>query len=127
MNRTVAVMAGLALGALVSPHSIAAQVAPPRLRFSPPAFSLLLQPHSRLLVPPQALFRAPQTATVECPMPVAVPDLGGVERMPVARVDTTGHFIRIAPIPCVNPLGPQSAPLPTTAVPRPPAPRLPPN
>ncbi len=39
-----------------------------------------------------------------CPMPVLIPDLSRVERMPVAPTPARGHFIQVVPPGCVNPL-----------------------
>jgi hypothetical protein len=37
-------------------------------------------------------------------MPVFIPDLSRVERMPVAPTDAAGHYIQVVPPGCVNPL-----------------------
>ncbi len=131
MNRTAAMLASFALAALIGPAAADAQITALQLRLTPFGSSLRLQPQLPLGGLPRVAVQAPRSSGVECPMPVAVPNLGGVERMPVAHVDTIGHFIRIAPVQCTNPLGPQSGPpfsaMPPTRVIRLPVRRLPHN
>ena len=64
------------------------------------------------------------TSVRQCPMPVAVPDLSRSERMPVAPTDARGHYIRVVPPGCVNPLFHRPAPGPAESLPRSPSPFL---
>jgi hypothetical protein len=118
MRMTVATHAIVVLGLLVSPRPAPAQVEPFKLRFRAPEFSLRLGPQRSLAALPHAVAQAGGAVVVECPMPVFVPDLSHVERMPVARLDPPGHALRIAPIRCVNPLGPQAGAARPTAQPQ---------
>ena len=107
MNRTFVAVAALSVLSILGARSIAAQVQPLQLPFAPPPFTLSLRPlqlDSGLL---RGLRLVPFAGATECPMPVSVPDSSSLERMPTARVDTTGMAIRIARPGCVNPLGPQ--------------------
>jgi hypothetical protein len=61
----------------------------------------------------------------ECPMPVAIPDLTRVERMPVAPADARGHYIQVVPPGCVNPLFHQPRSLLSPPLPLGPADTLP--
>jgi hypothetical protein len=106
MNRTFVAVAALSLLPLLGARSSSAQVQPLRLRFSPPQFSLRLQPLQVDSGRPRMLRLAPSAAPIQCPMPVSVPDTSSLERMPVARANTSGMAMRIVPPGCVNPLGP---------------------
>ncbi|MGD0484532.1 MAG: hypothetical protein ABSB58_07740, partial [Gemmatimonadales bacterium] len=72
---------------------------------------------AQLTIPRDSLralaFRAVSASASEhtCPMPVAIPDLSRVERMPVSPTDARGHYIQVVPPGCVNPLfrGPVAA------------------
>jgi hypothetical protein len=59
------------------------------------------------------------TSVRQCPMPVAVPDLSRSERMPVAPTDARGHYIRVVPPGCVNPLFHGPTPGPASSFPPP--------
>lgn len=107
MNRTCVAVAALSVLSILGARSTSAQVQLPPLQFTPPPFVLSLRPlqlDSGLL---RALRLVPFAGAIECPMPVSVPDSSRLERMPTARVDTTGMAIRIARPGCFNPLGPQ--------------------
>jgi hypothetical protein len=108
MNRTFVAVAALSVLSILGARPTPAQEQPFRLRFTPPPFALSLRPFqldSGLL---RALRLAPFAGAIECPMPVSVPDSSSLERMPTARVDTTGMAIRIARPGCFNPLGPKA-------------------
>ena len=107
MNRTFVAVAALSVLSVLGARSTSAQVQPPPLRFTPPPFAPRLRPlqlDSGLL---RVLRLLPFARAIECPMPVSVPDSSSLERMPTARVDTTGMAIRIARPGCFNPLGPK--------------------
>ena len=109
MKTSLVAFAVAVLAPILGVSRSTAQVQPFRLQFNAPEFSLRLRPAFPLNQLPPALVQVNSAAAVECPMPVYVPDLSHVERMPVAPLNPTGHAIRIAPIRCVNPLGPQAA------------------
>jgi hypothetical protein len=102
-------LAVLGLGSALLADSAAAQLAPVRLRFTAPAFSLRLQAHVSLAPQVRAFVRAEALPEPECPMPVYVPDLSRIERMPIARPGRSGYAARSARIGCDNPLGPRPA------------------
>jgi hypothetical protein len=114
---TVTILAGLVLGPTLGAHAAIAQIEPFKLQFTAPEFSLRLRPQRSLPWLRQAAAPARPPVVVECPMPVFVPDLSRVERMPVAPVDPTGHAMQVVPFRCVNPLGPQARVPRRTALP----------
>jgi len=119
MRKTVIGLAVLVLGPSLGARASFAQVQPFTLQFTAPEFSLRLHPQRAVSTLPQAVATASPAAVVQCPMPVFVPDLSRVERMPVAPVNPTGHAMQIVPFRCVNPLGPQARRPQQTAPPHP--------
>jgi hypothetical protein len=103
-------LAILGLSSALLAHAAAAQLAPVRLRFTAPAFSLRLQAQDSSAPQPRVFARAEALPAPTCPMPVYVPDLSRIERMPIARPGRSGYAARTARIGCDNPLGPRSAP-----------------
>jgi hypothetical protein len=78
-----------------------------------PAAAQRLPSHDSLL----SMMRQPRSAMgpeITCPMPIAPFNPSGVERMPVAPTDARGHYLRVVPFGCVNPLfrGPVAVLLP---------------
>jgi len=107
MVRTFVAVAALSILSLLGARPSSAQVPPSRLLFTPPQFSFSLSPVQLDTARLRALRLAPYAGAIQCPMPVAVPDSSSLERMPVARVDTSGMAIRVVRPGCVNPLGPR--------------------
>jgi hypothetical protein len=103
-------LAILALGSALLAHPAAAQVAPVRLRFTAPAFRLRLRTQDSSAQRSWAFVRAQALPVPQCAMPVYVPDMSRIERMPIARPGSSGYAARTARIGCDNPLGPQPAP-----------------
>lgn len=108
MKMTIAVLALVMLGPTVGAQAASAQVQPLQLHFTIPEFVLRVGPLQAAESQAQPTARARPAAVLECPMPVSIPDLRLVERMPIARADTSGLAIPVAPVGCFNPLGPQA-------------------
>jgi len=100
------VIAALVLVSAVGAARMSAQVQPPATRFVPPRFLLQIRPPQPDTSRPR-LLRLPPSATLLCPMPVAVPDTATLERMPTAHADPHDSM-PVARPGCTNPLGPQA-------------------
>jgi hypothetical protein len=103
-------LAILGLSAALLAQPAAAQVAPVRLHFTAPAFRLRLRAQDSSAQRSWVFVRADTLSLPQCPMPVYVPDMSRIERMPIARPERSGYAARTARIGCENPLGPRPAP-----------------
>ena len=110
-RRLFQIVLALGVAALLGPWPATAQAAPTELHFRlgqfVPRLALGQLDSVRSTRRPTPLPVVVARATVECPMPVAVPDLAKSERMPVARVDGAPGAMRQARMGCFNPLGPR--------------------
>ncbi len=106
MKITVGTLAVLASALVLGTRSAAAQA--PRLQTVAVAPGVTQHPGPQQAGSSRTVTLAVVPTRLQCPMPVSVPNLSSVVRMPVARVDTTGLAIRVVPPGCVNPLFPQA-------------------